>query len=281
MKTGRIKILSVLVFACVILCYNQYHEYSDNKISRENKFVGVKKAIVIGASSGIGKAVAQELAAHGYEVGLTGRRVELLEAVKNGLPTKGYVKQMDLRDVTSSIRQLHELILEMGGLDLFVFNAAIGASDRTSSWEEQKALLDVNVIGFSAMTRVATDYFMQKKSGHIVGISSILALRGIVHSYTYSASKAFMSNYLDGLRDTFQVRDVSVCVTDIMPGFVDTDMTRNVKNKFWEASPEQAAQQIYHAIESKRTHVYVTKRWRLIAWFVRYAPDWLFVKIWK
>lgn len=235
-----------------------------------------KRAIVIGASSGIGKALAEVLSKNGYEVGLTGRRVELLTALQASLPTKSYVKQMDVSNLEQAKKALQELIEEMEGYHLMVVNSGVGIDDRERDWDKQKQVIDVNVLGFAMMVHEALEHFIDQRSGHVVGISSIAALRSGPYAYTYSASKAFEARLLQGVRSTVKTLKLPIFVTDIKPGWVDTEMTKKAQDKFWEASPQEAAEQIYHAIEKKRSVAYVTKRWGFIALVLNHAPDWLF-----
>ena len=114
-----------------------------------------------------------------------------------------------------------------------------------------------------------------RESGHIVGISSVAAIRGSGNEPAYNASKAFQSNYLQGLRQKFHKLKLPVAVTDVQPGFVDTAMAQG-EGLFWVAPPEKAAQQIFNSIRKRRKHVYVTRRWRLIAWLLKILPDSLY-----
>jgi short-subunit dehydrogenase len=120
------------------------------------------------------------------------------------------------------------------------------------------------------MINTAVAHLQARGGGRLVGLSSIAGIRGISRAPAYAASKAFLSNYLHGLRYRFMRLGVPIIVTDVQPGFVDT---RLAGARFWMASPEKAARQIVAAVDRGRTHVYVTKRWRLIAWLIRVVPD--------
>ncbi len=234
-----------------------------------------KKAIIIGSSSGIGEAVAKELSKRGYIIGITGRRKNLLEDLQKNIGSNVFIKVMDISKPELAQKDLINLIGELEGLDLIVVSSGTGNLDL--DWQKQKEIIDVNVLGFTAMVNVATQYFLNQNKGHIVGISSIAALRGFADAPIYSASKAFVSSYLQGLREKFKRLNKNIHVTDIQPGFVDTQMGKS--SDFWKASPEKAATQICDTIEQKRNHAYVTKRWRLIAWLIKLLPDYLFYKI--
>lgn len=238
----------------------------------------MKKAIIIGASSGIGKDLAIILAEHGYEVGLMARRVEKLEALQNEIPAKTHIGHIDIAYPAEAIEKTKEMISKMGGLDLMVLNAGIGFLNPALDITKELETINVNVQGFSALAGQGYKYFVNQGHGHIVGISSIGALRGNHHAPAYNASKAFMSNYLEGLRKKAFIEKVKITVTDIKPGFVDTDMAKG-EGKFWVASPKKAAEQIFNIIKSKKKHAYVTHRWRLIGWLLKLMPDWIYFKI--
>ena len=237
-----------------------------------------QKAIVIGASSGIGKELAKILARNNYVVGITGRRIHLLEELQKELSASIFVKQMDISRTQEAITQLKELIAEIGGMDLIIINAGIGFINPDLELEKEQATIDVNVSGFVAMATMAMKYFLAQKSGHIVAISSVAALRGNRGAPAYDASKAFMSNYMEGLRTFAAHSGFPIATTDIKPGFVDTAMAQG-EHIFWQASAEKAATQIFHAIKNKRKHAYITRRWRIIAWLFRNIPDFIYDRL--
>jgi short-subunit dehydrogenase len=228
----------------------------------------MNKAIVIGSSTGIGRALAQVLAEHGYEVGLAGRNLPLMEELAAALPTRGYVMAMDISRTEEARSRLRQLVDDMGDVELIVVNSGVGHHD--PDWEQELEIIEVNVRGFAAVASAALDYFVERGSGHIVGITSIAGLRGL--RAAYSGSKAFGSVYLEALRLRADYAGADVTVTDVMPGFVATPMTEGRKDMFWVATAEEAARQIYDAIRKKKRHVYVTRRWRLMAWVMKLMP---------
>ena len=238
----------------------------------------LRKAVIIGASSGIGRALAKILASSGCSVGLVARRANLLAELGAELPTPVFIKAIDVSKPAEAMRLLRELIAEMNGIDLLVVGAGTGAINLDLNWKSEQETIDVNVSGFAAVVNVAVEHFEARGSGHIVGISSIAALRGSGAAPAYNASKAFMSSYLQGLRHKFSKLKLPIEVTDAQPGFVDTAMAKG-DGLFWVASPEKAARQIFAAIRRRKSQVYVTKRWRLIAWLLRAAPDWLYHRL--
>lgn len=233
------------------------------------------RAIVIGASSGIGRAIAKELAKQGYELGLMARRVPLLEELQKELAVRSWIKRVDVDVTADAIADLEALIEEMGDVDLIIVNAGILFNNHTFDWEKERATIQTNAMGFAAMAHTAMRYFLDRGNGHIVGISSISAIRGEADSPSYSASKAFASNFLEGLRVKGFKAGKEICVTDIQPGWVETRMAEG-EQTFWMATPEKAAQQIYAAIRRKRAHAYITKRWRLFGWLLKLSPRWFY-----
>jgi short-subunit dehydrogenase len=233
-----------------------------------------KKAIIIGTGSGIGRALAKKLSAEGYVVALTGRSLEKLEALQKELPGESLVRKIDLRDTREAIHSLGNLIMALRGLDLLVINAGVLVQNEDLLWEHEEEMIRVNVLGFAAMANVGVRYLQKKEDGCVVGISSVACHRGSGRSPAYNASKAFMSNYMEGLRQ--KLSTTAVKVVDIRPGFVDTDMVRGRKGLVGIISPEKAAEDIYRAIQKGKRIAYVPSWWRGVAWFVRRLPEFVY-----
>lgn len=232
----------------------------------------MKKAIVIGASSGIGRELALILSKKGYVVGVMARRIQLLNELRNEVESELLIKQIDVADAETAMKTLADFIKEMGGVDLVVISAGTGEINHDLDWQMEKEAIGTNVTGFAAVTNVAIHHFMERGSGHLVGISSIAALRGGRHSPAYNASKAFESNYMEGLRQKITRLGLPITITDVKPGYVKTAMAKG-NRIFWAAPADVAATQIFDAIERKKSHVYITRRWRLIAWLLKVLPD--------
>lgn len=231
----------------------------------------MNKAIIIGATSGIGKELAKILEINGYELGIVGRRKNLLQDLKKELNVKTYIKEVDISETEISIKKINELISEIGSIDLFVISAGVGHINRELLWSLEKNTIEINVLGFTAMANVAIQCFYNQGYGHLVGISSIASIRGSSEAPAYNASKSFVSNYLEGIKQKVVKDKKSIRITEVQPGLVDTDMAKG-EGLFWVASKEKSAKQIYKAIEKKKEHVYITKRWRVIAWLLKLIP---------
>lgn len=238
----------------------------------------MKTAVIIGASSGIGRALAVALSLDGYRLGVVARRTDLLAQLREELAGPCIIKMIDVSQPDLAMPLLRELIGELGDVELFVVNAGTGSNNAALAWEPERETIEVNVLGFASMVNVAVAHLEARGAGHLVGISSLAALRGIGAAPAYAASKAFVSNYLQGVRYRFKKLKLPIVVTDVQPGFVDTAMAKS-DNLFWVASPQKAARQILEAIHGRRDHVYVTRRWRLIAWLMRLMPDALYARL--
>ncbi len=238
----------------------------------------MKNAIIIGASSGIGKALATILSQQSYCVALLARREELLADLQQSLPGKTYTRQLDIADVDAVQTVLSELIHEMGNIDLIVVSAGVGYINKRLTLDKELETIAINVTGFTTACNIAFKHFVQNKQGHLVGISSISAIRGHGQTLAYNASKAYMSSYLQGLCHRAIKSKLPIVVTDIKPGYVATAMAKG-DGMFWVSSPEKAAQQIYAAIKKKKRHVYITKRWRMVAWLLKLLPDFIYHRV--
>lgn len=226
--------------------------------------------LIVGASSGIGAALARELADRGHPVGLAARRRERLATIADELPTAAHVARMDVTEEAEAREALADLAADVGGADVVVLNAGVAYENADLDWEPAHDTIDVNVRGFTALATAATDHFEERGSGQLVGISSVAAHVGNSVAPTYHATKAFVSNFLDGVRYRTRYLDADVTVTTIEPGFVDTDLATG---EFWLVPVETAASQIADAIEGGRRHAYVSRRWRLVAWVLAVTPD--------
>ena len=231
----------------------------------------MKKAIVIGATSGIGEGLAKILTENNYKVGITGRRTELLEALKAQKPNDYFISSFDISNTKMIDEKLTALVSELGGLDLLVISSGTGELNEALNFSIEKQTIDTNVLGFTCIADWAFNYFDKKQSGHIVAISSIAGLRGNGVAPSYNASKAYQINYLEGLRQKASKQKSKIVLTDVRPGFVDTAMAKG-EGQFWVAKVEKVSKQIFNAIQKKKKIVYVTKRWRLIALLLKNIP---------
>lgn len=236
-----------------------------------------KKAIVIGASSGIGREIACKYAERGWQVGITGRRENLLNELKEKYPQHITVASFDVLG-NDNLQKLSVLIEELGGLDLLIYNAGYGHPSSHLDHETEMITTRTNVNGFVEIVGYVFNYFVQQGYGQIALTSSVAAMRGSSWAPAYSASKAFMSNYAEGLNIKAGKLKKDIVITDVRPGFINTKMAKGNK-RFWISTKEKATRQIITAIDAKKRVVYITKRWWLVAQLMKLLPYALYRRI--
>ncbi|MDA8781855.1 SDR family NAD(P)-dependent oxidoreductase [Porticoccaceae bacterium] len=230
----------------------------------------MKQGIIIGASSGIGWELAVQLAAQGYQLGLMARRDGCLQKLSDSLPGEHFIQATDVTNAEQAQEELTTLIRRMGDVDLIVVNSGVGNTEKLLDWQVEREMIDVNVRGFAAMSVVAMNHFVNRGAGHLVGVSSLAAHISGGLNLTYHASKAFASNYLEGMRSRAAHSKLPITVTTIEPGFIRTPMVQG--EPLWMASVEKGVTQMVRAINKKRNHVYVTKRWQAVALLADIMP---------
>jgi short-subunit dehydrogenase len=237
----------------------------------------MKKAIIVGATSGIGNELAKILVQNGYKVGITGRRITELQKLHKNNPESYQVNSFDCITENNS-EKLFELTEQIGGLELLILSSGTGDLNEGLDYEIEHKTNLLNVNAFTEITDWAFNYFEKQKKGHLVAISSIAGIRGSRIAPAYNASKAYQINYLEGLRQKATKTKKPIYITDIRPGFVDTDMAKG-EGQFWVATKEKAARQIFRIIKKKKGIGYVTKRWWIVAKLLRLIPNGLYKKM--
>jgi len=255
-----------------------------NKINAATPLQPRRRAIIIGSARGLGAALARRLAREGYMLGLVDRNPTLLSALCLDLnAASGATLALPyIHDVTSYNEipaLLQKIMADMGGLDIFIFNAGIllPTTPTTYDFEKDLEMMKVNTLGAMAWYNAVAPIFQSLKSGQIVGISSVAADRGRVGNPGYNASKAALSTYLEALRNRLTRHGVHVLT--VKPGFMDTDMLKNTPRTFWVVSPEQAADDIYKALKSRKQTIYTLGRWGLIMLIIKHIPSVIFRRL--
>lgn len=240
----------------------------------------VKKVIIVGSTSGMGKRIAELYAEKGWRVGITGRRQDLLDELKQEYPAHFESECFDITQ-NENIAKLQSLIRKLGGLDLLIISAGGGDTSNDLSWELDKWMVDINVNGFVQIANWTFNYFINQGYGHMAVISSIASYRGNSQAPAYSASKAFQSIYFEGLALKARKAKLSkknITVTCIEPGFVATKMAKSNK-LFWVVPVDKAARQIIRGIERKKRKIYISRRWEIIAWILKWLPYSIYKRI--
>lgn len=226
----------------------------------------MSKAIVIGASSGIGLEVARLLIQRGWTVGVAARRVDLLNTIG--------AADVEMIDVTSANADssLMALVERMGGMDLFFYASGIGKQNRELAADIELATLQTNGVGFTRMVGAAYRYFAQQGRGHIACITSIAGTKGLGPSPAYSATKAMQNVYLQALEQQAHARGLDIRITDIRPGFVDTALLAGDFHYPMMLKPQTVAREIIYAIEHKKHIRVIDWKYRILTTLWRRIP---------
>ena len=242
-----------------------------------------RKAVVVGASSGIGQALARRLAAEGFDLGLVARRQDALEALAAELQRREGVVALafihDVRDTQDAPELLQTICRQLDGLDLFVYSAGVMYPQDAAAYDTGQDLetLEVNLSGAVAWINPVAQRFERAGGGHIVGIVSVAGARGRRALPAYSASKAGLATYLEAMRN--RVSRAGVTVTTIHPGQVDTPMLAGAAQVRGPISVDRAAGLIWRAIRQHKQIAYVPWRWGVVALVIRSIPSALFRRL--
>ena len=233
----------------------------------------VKRAIVIGASSGIGMEVAKLLIEQGWKVGVAARRVELLQGIGASA-----VERIDVTANEAS-EALQRLIGKTGGMDLFFYASGIGKQNRELKEDIELATVQTNGVGFTRMIGEAYRYFASHGGGHIAAITSIAGTKGLGPAPSYSATKAMQNVYLQALEQQAMSRKLNIRFTDIRPGFVDTALLSGDTHYPMMMQPGKVAKEIVYAINHKKHIRIIDWKYRVLTAFWRRIPRWLWRRI--
>ena len=232
-----------------------------------------KRAIVIGASSGIGREVAKLLMEQGWTVGVAARRVDKLQELHAAA-----VEQIDVTQEDATTK-LQALISRLGGMDLFFYASGIGKQNRELKEDIELATLQTNGLGFTRMIGEAYRYFAQQGRGHIAAITSIAGTKGLGPAPSYSATKAMQNVYLQALEQQTNARGLKIRFTDIRPGFVDTALLNGDFRYPMMLRPERVAKEILYAINHGQHIRVIDWKYRLLTALWRRIPRWLWRRI--
>lgn len=229
----------------------------------------MSKAIVVGASSGIGLEVARLLIQKGWTVGVAARRIDLLNSIG-----AADVKQIDVTS-TDAADRLMDLIKRMGGMDLFFYASGIGKQNRELTEDIELATMLTNGVGFTRMVGCAYRYFAKQGKGHIAAITSIAGTKGLGPAPAYSATKAMQNVYLQALEQQANARGLDIRFTDIRPGFVDTALLSGTFHYPMMLKPDAVAREIVWAIEHRKHIRVIDWKYRILTAIWRRIPRWI------
>ena len=238
----------------------------------------MKQAIVIGATSGIGRGLAGRFAAAGWRVGVVGRREALLRELTATSPANYLYAVADVTQPAACVAALESLTERMGGMDLCVVCSGTGDLNPTLDFSLEEPAIRTNVWGWTAVVDWAYGFFERRGGGDLAVVTSVGGLRGSGAAPAYNASKAYQINYAEGLRQRAAKSASGVRVVDLRPGLVDTAMAKG-DGLFWVMPVDRVVDQMLRAVGRRRRVAVVTRRWRLVAWLLRHLPESLYLKM--
>lgn len=220
--------------------------------------------IIIGATSGIGRALFEKYAADGNRIGIIGRRTHLLGELYQEHPDTTVIAAADITKQNEIAQAIDALHSEFKDIDLAIVCSGVGDINASLDYAVERPTIDTNVTGWTFVVDTLYNIFEQQGHGHLVAITSAGGLRGEPMAPAYSASKAYQINYMEALRKKAYKGGNHIRVTDIRPGLVDTAMAKG-DGLFWVMPVEKVASQIIAAIRKEKSKAYITKRWHVLA----------------
>ena len=240
----------------------------------------LNKVIIVGASTGMGAALARQLARRGALVAAVARRVKELESVRAESPDRIQIYPFDTAEVEGVPSLFERIESDLNGVDGLIYSAGLmpPIAEGEYSFEKDRSMVEVNLLGAMAWMNVAAARFEAARDGTIIGISSVAGDRGRRKNPAYTATKAGLTAYLEALRN--RCSRYGVNVVTIKPGFVDTAMTRGMPGLFWLISADEAATRILQLADRRcSASGYVPRRWGLVMAVVRSIPSRIFRRL--
>lgn len=236
-----------------------------------------KRIIIIGATSGIGREVANIYIAQGWKVGVAGRRTQELESLRQTAPTQVFTQVLDVT-ADDAPQKLHALIEQTDGMDVFLLSSGIGKQNYSLQMDIELATASTNVEGFIRMTNAAYHYFKEQGYGHLAVISSIAGTKGLGAASAYSATKRFQNTYMEALEQLARMNKLNISFTDIRPGFVSTPLLKDDSYPMLMKATDVASQ-IAKAIKKKKRIAIIDWKYRILVFFWRLIPKGIWLRL--
>ncbi len=250
-----------------------------------------RRAIVMGATSGLGREIALELMKRGFIVGVCGRRLELLQefeaewkswllspaASSRVAPQQLFIRQLDIT-ASDAPERLLGLVEEMGGMDLYIHSSGIGYKNMALDGRIERETVITNALGFTQMVDAAFDWFKERGGGHIAFISSVAGTKGLGAAPSYSATKRYQWIYAQALAQLSSMERYNISFTDIRPGFVATGFLGSSKYPLL-LEKHYVAQKIVKAILARKRSVIIDYKYKILCLFWRMIPNWLWERL--
>lgn len=239
----------------------------------------MKRAVIMGATSGMGQEVARILAGKGWKIGVAGRREEKLKELQQLSPQSIEYQVIDI-EKENAPELLLSLIDKIGGMDLYFHGSGVGWHNEELVLSTELKTVSTNALGFTRMVDSAWHYFRQKGEGHIAVISSIAGVKGLGPAPSYSATKSFDNTYIQALAQLSRSSGLKIRFTDIRPGFVDTPLLDTSKHHYpMLMDQNKVARKIVRAVERKKRVAVIDWRYRILVFFWRLIPNCIWERI--
>lgn len=239
----------------------------------------MKRIIIIGASSGMGRICAEIFAQKGYHVGIAARREDKLKEIQTNYPNNIVYQQIDITKDDAD-KQFLSLIEKNGGMDIYLHASGIGFHNEDLDYNREISTLSVNATGFTRMIATAFNHFKANHiKGHIACITSIAGTKGLGVAPSYSSTKRFQNIYIQCLEQLSYMHKLGITFTDIRPGFVRTELLDSKKNYPLLMDADMVSKTIVKAIENKKRIKVVNNLYAVITFFWRLIPNWLWKRL--
>ncbi len=239
----------------------------------------MKNIVIMGASSGIGLALAELLASRGIKVGLAARHTESMERLRERFPKNVEYSSIDINKEDAS-EKLLELAGRLGGMDIYVHVSGIGYDNPGLRPEREVQMVSTNAAGFARMVGTAYGYFRDNgRRGQIAAVTSVAGTNGIGKLAAYSASKAFDRIYLTALEQLAHTENVDIAFTDIRPGWIRTPLLKEDEKYPLEMTLDYVVPRVLKAIVRRERVAVIDWRWNLLVGLWRLVPDCLWVRM--
>lgn len=239
----------------------------------------MKKAVIVGATSGMGQEVAKLLIKEGWMVGIAGRRADELNKFQALHPGQVVSEAIDI-NVPEATEKLDCLIEKLGGMDLYFHSSGYGSQNLTLEEGIEIKTALTNAVGFTRMIGAAYRYFRDKNNGigHIAAISSVAGTKGLGAAPSYSATKRYQNTYIQALVQQTKINGLQIQFTDIRPGFVATDFLGGDPYPLL-MQKEDVAKEILKAIQKKRRRVVIDWRYKILTRIWSFIPDFIWERM--